>query len=66
MPRVPNLILPILMGKFYDCDMILSMFFNVVCNRCWDWWGYTDKYYGVNTGKQVVFVRSLIKAVTGK
>ena len=34
---------------------------------CWDWWGYTDKInYGVKKGVQPTFVRSLIKALTGK
>jgi len=35
-------------------------------NGCWDWWGYTDKYYGVKSGVQMKFVRDLIKAVSGK
>lgn len=34
-------------------------------NGCWDWWGYTDKYYGLQKGVQMQFVRSLIKAVAG-
>lgn len=34
-------------------------------NGCWDWWGYTDKFYGVQKGVQMQFVRSLIKAVAG-
>ena len=34
---------------------------------CWDWWGYSDKlYYGTRLGKQIIFVRNLIKAISGK
>eukprot|EP00981_Chlorochromonas_danica_P009820 scaffold2831_cov249-Ochromonas_danica.AAC.21 len=32
---------------------------------CWDWWGYTNDYYGVQQGVQMQFARSLIKAVSG-
>jgi len=35
-------------------------------NGCWDWWGYTDKNYAIQIGQQMSFVRSLIKAVSGK
>lgn len=34
-------------------------------NGCWDWWGYTDVYYATKLGKQMQFVRSLIKAIAG-
>lgn len=34
-------------------------------NGCWDWWAYTDVFYGVKTGVQMVFVRNLIKALSG-
>jgi hypothetical protein len=34
-------------------------------NGCWDWWGYTDKSYGLKTGVQMQFVRQLIKEVSG-
>lgn len=35
-------------------------------NGCWDWWGYTGPYYGVQEGVQVRFLMNLIKAVTGE
>jgi poly(3-hydroxybutyrate) depolymerase len=35
-------------------------------NGCWDWWGYTNGLYGVKEGLQMRFVRSLIKAVSGR
>jgi len=35
-------------------------------NGCWDWWGYTEPvFYGVKLGKQMQFIRSLMKAITG-
>lgn len=34
-------------------------------NGCWDWWAYTDAYYGVKTGVQMQFVRRLVQAVAG-
>jgi poly(3-hydroxybutyrate) depolymerase len=43
--------------------------FNVFCfvcfYRCWDWWGYTNSFYGVKTGVQMKFIRSLISALGG-
>jgi hypothetical protein len=35
-------------------------------NGCWDWWGYTDMWYATNKGKQMKFIRDLIKVVSGK
>lgn len=36
-------------------------------SRCWDWWGYTNKInYGIKSGVQMQFVRSLIKQFAGK
>jgi hypothetical protein len=35
-------------------------------NGCWDWWGYTNIYYATNLGKQMNFIRSLIKTISGK
>jgi len=32
---------------------------------CWDWWAYTDVYYGVKIGTQVKFVKSLIDHMRG-
>lgn len=32
---------------------------------CWDWWSYTGNDYGLKTGVQIQFVRSLIDAVGG-
>lgn len=33
---------------------------------CWDWWGYTNGLYGVKDGVQMKFVRSLVKAISGR
>lgn len=40
---------------------------HIYCTHsCWDWWGYTNSInYGVKSGVQMQFIRSLIKAVTG-
>lgn len=35
-------------------------------NGCWDWWSYTNAYYGVKKGVQISFIRNLIKAISGK
>jgi len=32
---------------------------------CWDWWGYTNSNYANKQGAQMVFLQSLIKAITG-
>lgn len=34
-------------------------------NGCWDWWAYTNTYYGVKAGVQVAFIKRLIDALKG-
>ncbi len=35
-------------------------------NGCWDWWAYTDVFYGVKAGIQMQFIRNLVKQISGK
>ncbi len=42
-----------------------SMSFPSNPNGCWDWWGYTDKSYGIQEGLQMQFVKKLYDILTG-
>lgn len=43
-----------------------SMFAPLNPQGCWDWWGYTDRYYATQKGQQIKAIHTMINMFTQK